>query len=554
MAEIQLGSGSSSAATHRLTQSSHTLNRRYVSRPTNIAIEEAAHSHMDDKRSVSAPSRLVNLRVHAADLAQLQQSTNAPTHPPTSSNSAMVPKVIELGSIDRTMPDNLQPPVDLSQIVPAEAPLEEEPSYLPTISNQSAIMPSNNYPQIYDENTYNNYSQNTLTSSSELTTTSNSTDTQSLAMNIAADYAAASLGATSTEPTSLANSSIDTIAQAASEAIAAIRTASGPEEIAEQITSLQTFAENIRNNSNTPEMAELSDTIDKFISVAMKSSRVQEEVDKKLAQKQAAEQTAKTSIKVAAKKAAPVKTVAKKTATSTTRKPAATRPTITKSAARTATRPVTRPTRAKVSPITRRNTAKTTPRPQLVAEEEQALRKALRSVAAMDGEDEPTAKTAKKSTARKKGSGKRFALAFFCAIACVGAVVYFVGSNIPDISVKVAAMQTGIEATYPAYIPRDFSLSDISSEEGKITLTFKGPEKATFTLTEEKSSWDSTTLLRNFVEANWQNNYTTTHEQGITIYISGANATWVNGGVLYKITANSNTLTKKQLRNIVISL
>lgn len=59
----------------------------------------------------------------------------------------------------------------------------------------------------------------------------------------------------------------------------------------------------------------------------------------------------------------------------------------------------------------------------------------------------------------------------------------------PDISVKVAAMQTGIEASYPAYIPRDFSLNDVSSEEGKISISFKGPDRAAFVLSEEKSSW-----------------------------------------------------------------
>lgn len=124
----------------------------------------------------------------------------------------------------------------------------------------------------------------------------------------------------------------------------------------------------------------------------------------------------------------------------------------------------------------------------------------------------------------------------------------------PDISVKVAAMQTGIEASYPAYIPRDFSLNDVSSEEGKISISFKGPDRAAFVLSEEKSSWDSTTLLRNYVEPTWNTNYITTHEQGITIYISGSNAAWVNGGVLYKINTTSGSLTKKQLRNIVTSM
>ena len=117
-------------------------------------------------------------------------------------------------------------------------------------------------------------------------------------------------------------------------------------------------------------------------------------------------------------------------------------------------------------------------------------------------------------------------------------------------------MQTGIQASYPSYIPRDYSLGDISSEDGKITMIFNGPDDSSFKLVEEKSSWDSSALLRNYVEPTWGEEYATTHEQGITIYISNANsdAAWVNGGVLYKITSSGTALTKKQVRSIVTSM
>lgn len=185
-----------------------------------------------------------------------------------------------------------------------------------------------------------------------------------------------------------------------------------------------------------------------------------------------------------------------------------------------------------------------------------AIEQALHSVATMDEEQNRKTKAHANLMPRKKFRAKHFAIAFTCAAACVAAIIYVVGSNIPDISVRVAAMQTGIQASYPSYIPRDYSLGDIVSENGKITLKFDGPDGASFTLVEEKSSWDSTALLRNYVEPTWDDNYTTTHEQGITIYISDANsnAAWVNGGVLYKITSNSSVLTKKQVRSIVTSL
>lgn len=170
-----------------------------------------------------------------------------------------------------------------------------------------------------------------------------------------------------------------------------------------------------------------------------------------------------------------------------------------------------------------------------------------------------SAKPAKQVRSRRThvktpGSGKRFIIAFATAAACVTALAFFVKANMPDISVRVAAMQTGIEATYPSYIPRGYSLANIVSEDGRIVMDFSGPENSAFTITEEKSAWDTTALLNNYVKHTWKENYTTTHEQGITIYISGSDAAWVNGGIAYTLDASSNNLTKKQIRNIVTSL
>ena len=117
-------------------------------------------------------------------------------------------------------------------------------------------------------------------------------------------------------------------------------------------------------------------------------------------------------------------------------------------------------------------------------------------------------------------------------------------------------MQTGITASYPSYVPRDYTLGDIFSEDGKITMVFNGPNGAAFNLIEEKSSWDTSALVRNYIEPTWGNDYTTTSEQGITIYISNvsSDAAWVNSGILYRITSSGTPLTKKQVRSIVVSL
>ncbi len=572
MSKIQLESGPASSATHRLTQPSSTLNRRYVTRPTNLAIEEAAKSIPESISESSAPSRLVNLRVHSADLlAAAKAEAEAPK-----TEEPVIHTVVELGGAPEPEPYQAAPAesefspiadptpsiysdqtyVSVDQMIP-ETDSFAEPT--PVVETMVATITSNTdtnlapAPEQYSQSFAPAVIDNTPTPAPTPTI-----DPRDLAMNIAADYAAASMSATVAEPApelsvdtyvgldATSTDSIDAIARAASDAIASIRTATEPEEISEQIASLQAFAENIRANSSMPEMAELSNTIDKFISVAMKSTKVKETASKKVSlsskANRAADKVAKSSAKVI-NRTKPTTTAkpATKLVKSTAKKPVAARPAASRPIVKkSANRPVARPT------------SRTATRPAATSlDQDQALRRALRSVAAMD--DEPDARPVK-SPVRRKGNVKRFALAFVCAVLCVGAVTYFVGTSIPDISVRVAAMQTGVEASYPSYIPRDYSLKDISSESGKITVTFEGHDNASFTLTEEKSSWDSTTLLRNYVEPTWKDNYTSTHEQGITIYVSGSNAAWVNGGVLYKINSVSASLTNKQLRNIVTSM
>lgn len=554
MNKIQVSSGRSSAATHRLTQASTTLNRRYVRRPANIAIEEAARAasipHPEEVSS-GRPSRLVNLRVRAADLeaAREQQLTatastvdRAPVQP-----VAMYPQVIELGGIDPAS----------STVAPATTPEPSTPLELvssnPVVPTEPVATPEP-YPEIQPR-------------VPETTPVQPEIDTSELAMSIAADYAAASLGAsmkeygnnynsyampdpntaaaspelieTSLNSTPATPDSVDAIAQAASEAIAAIRTATEPSEVSEQVASLKAFADNIKSNHNTPEMRELSDTIDKFVSIAMKSGKIDPNAVRK-----STKAPAKPALSSKATRAA-----AKVTKTSA------------KVMAKNRTKAMVTPTMATGRMATKsmpRSNAMSRPAKRLSSTElkERAIEQALESVATMNESTPKTKRRQPAMRAKRKGGVKRFVIAFTCAALCVGGVIAFVGSNIPDISVRVAAMQTGITAAYPSYVPRDYKLGDIFSESGKITMVFDGPAGASFTLEEEKSSWDSSALLRNFVEVAWGEDYATTHEQGITIYIaeSTSDAVWVNGGVLYKITSSGTPLTKKQVRSIVTSL
>lgn len=190
-----------------------------------------------------------------------------------------------------------------------------------------------------------------------------------------------------------------------------------------------------------------------------------------------------------------------------------------------------------------------TPEPEMPAS---VAARAAKASAAKTSTDQAQQQSA---SVKKEGRARRFLIAFACSAACVAALGFLVYANMPDLSVKVAAMQTGIEASYPSYIPRNYQLSSVSpNKDGDIILHFTGPENGYFTIIEKNSSWDSTALLNNYVKPTYGEDYTVLHEQGLTIYLSGADASWVNGGILYKMTSSDPTLTKKQIKNIATSL
>ncbi|MBQ3293405.1 hypothetical protein IJG93_03875, partial [Candidatus Saccharibacteria bacterium] len=127
----------------------------------------------------------------------------------------------------------------------------------------------------------------------------------------------------------------------------------------------------------------------------------------------------------------------------------------------------------------------------------------------------------------------RLTLMITCAVTAVFALVYFVNLTSADMSLKVAASQSGIEATYPDYVPRGYELSDVTSASGKVTMNFKS-EEGSFMITEEASSWDSSALLNNYVRENYSDDeYSVVIEQGLTIYMGSNWEAWVNGGLLY---------------------
>ncbi|HRJ06485.1 MAG TPA: hypothetical protein PK096_02310 [Candidatus Saccharibacteria bacterium] len=153
-----------------------------------------------------------------------------------------------------------------------------------------------------------------------------------------------------------------------------------------------------------------------------------------------------------------------------------------------------------------------------------------------------------------KPRGRKMSIVTAClGLFLIGA--YFTYINMPSLSVRVAAAQAGIDASYPEYRPIGYRLNGpVAYRDGEVTMQFasnSGPQH--FALAQTKSSWDSTALLEKFVNPRSNGHYATYTDAGLTIYTYGNNAAWVNGGILYSVEGNA-TLSNEQVRRMATSM
>lgn len=187
---------------------------------------------------------------------------------------------------------------------------------------------------------------------------------------------------------------------------------------------------------------------------------------------------------------------------------------------------------------------------------DRAIKQALRKVSQVENDTKMTTQFSESKQEKQHfWQKRRFAVAVAMVVISFGLLGYLVYLNMPDISVRVAAMQTGIDKAYPSYVPANYRLDGLVKEDaGRITMNFKNSEGKKFTLMEEKSSWDSSAVLSNYVKKNWGSDYSIAKGQGLTIYVSKSNAAWVNGGVFYVITDDEGSLSSTDLHDIAVSL
>ncbi len=136
-------------------------------------------------------------------------------------------------------------------------------------------------------------------------------------------------------------------------------------------------------------------------------------------------------------------------------------------------------------------------------------------------------------------------------IVALVAVVVAVGVwlSLPAISMKVAAAQANVAASFPHFRPDGYILRmPVESKDNQVAITYVSNQNdSSFVLTQEKSSWDSQ-AVRASVEKLSNGQFLTTNDRGLTIYTFDGNAAWVNKGILYRITGDAKLSNDTILR------
>lgn len=132
---------------------------------------------------------------------------------------------------------------------------------------------------------------------------------------------------------------------------------------------------------------------------------------------------------------------------------------------------------------------------------------------------------------------------------------YLTYLNMPGLSVRVAAAQADVAASFPDYHPDGYRFNGpVAYAPGQVAINFVangGTSK--YTITEQKSTWDSQAVYDNIVAKAADDNYVTNSQQGLTIYTYKGEAAWVNKGILYNVHGDA-PLSNEQLLRIAASL
>ena len=144
------------------------------------------------------------------------------------------------------------------------------------------------------------------------------------------------------------------------------------------------------------------------------------------------------------------------------------------------------------------------------------------------------------------------AMTSFALILLGGYLTYI---NIPNLSIRIAAASSGVDANLPSYQPAGYQIhGPISYSDGEVSVGYKQMgSNFGYKLTQKPTDWDPIATLDNYVEADSNDNYQIHSVQGLTIYSYDKKAVWVNDGILHVIDGNA-PLSNQQVERIVASM
>lgn len=137
------------------------------------------------------------------------------------------------------------------------------------------------------------------------------------------------------------------------------------------------------------------------------------------------------------------------------------------------------------------------------------------------------------------------------AVAILGGYLTYL--TMPNLSVRLAAIQSGVNARYPGYRPSGYALSGpISFKQGEVQMKFAyAGGGQSYSLTQEKSSLDTAALKETITRDGDDPQVTTAN--GLTIYRIHSSAAWINSGILYRI-SGADVLSSEQITKIATSI
>lgn len=127
--------------------------------------------------------------------------------------------------------------------------------------------------------------------------------------------------------------------------------------------------------------------------------------------------------------------------------------------------------------------------------------------------------------------------------------------NIPNLSVRYASAKAGVHASLPTYQPAGYAInSHVAYSPGQISVNYKAnADQRAYKVTQKSTNWNSDALKEHLMSETGiiPQSYP---DNGQTIYLhDDGQADWVNNGVWYSISGNSD-LNTDQLIKIATSL